>query len=511
MFTKTLVAALALTASIPALAQTSDLLAIGVHASILEQAVQIDSQSSTTPIDRYVSGIYTTGMAVTTVNVAQGLLPVDGAFGLQLQLSSYTNTATFSQTQPRPTILVNFNATIDTWGTTFKQVYLTESGFSLAPAQSTAQSQITFHDLQTSSWGLFWRLKDRIAYEQAQQQLMAQRAQQEAEASAEIAAQLNRNVDDRTWAMIAPLDALYREKFYAPIIAAGGLAGRTHFATSSDRFTLTANANAAPLALVSAAVPVEARLGDALVSRIVSSRIAGRTMTGKEIFLAVAQGVDPQELGDAVDLDGLAAISWSFAAQESTKIRFAKDRVELDFQLRTLGRGAQKLENVVVTVPAALVVEDETILLDLDQELAIRASDGRALSEDEVELAKELVRAVIPPVTLELSGRKVELAKMTLAIAALEASKGELHLTLKAVKAGGAGVSPTSPDSPNAAPVSELVAWCAAAGGSWRAPGADGHASCDCGSMWYRDDAMSYYGEADFTGRCRSHNGIIAP
>lgn len=493
----TLVACTSL-ASASAFAAAEDDLAIGIHASILEQAIEIAPQRITTPIERYVAGVYTNGVAVTSANVALSPSPRQDAVSLALTMSSYTNAATYSSTWPRPSILVEFNASIDTWATTWTAVLLSEPGFAVMPAASAAQSVITFYNLETSSWGLFWRLKERIAYEQAMAELMAQKAQQEAQASAQVAGQLNATVDQKTRELLAPLQTFYRDSFYQPVIVGGGMQGKMQFATTAEGFSIRTR-SAAPLALVSRDAPLEARVGGGLVSRALAAKLAGRTYTGAEVFFALAGDIDPAELGDAVDVEALRATKWQFAASDAVRVEFTPDAAEFVFAFDALSRGTQRVSQVEVTVPAALFREDGVDLLDLDQDLKVRSTSAATLSAAEIETAKELVRLVIPPVTLELTGRKVTIGALALKLAAVEAEDGALHLVLAAegpAPGGGTGAGGATPTG--------LGAWCTAAGGTFRGPDGEGHSSCDCGSLWIRDDAMQFYGEPQFAERCRA-------
>lgn len=463
-------------------------LAIGIHGSILDQAVNLGPESITTPISRYVEGVYTTGAAVTSATVTPYLQPSQGVLAIGMTMSSYTNAATYSQTLPRPTILVEFDASIDTWATTWNAVYLTEAGFQMAPAQTSAASVISFSNLEASSWGLFWRLKSHFAYQQAYAELMARKAQQEYEAAAEIAAQLNATVDQRTASLIAPLSELYRTKVYEPVVVGGGLAGRTSFATESDRFTIRAGAHDAPLTELSSESPVEARFDDELAGRIMGSILSGHQFTGQEIFEQIAPGMEP----DAA----LSKVRWAFAAADAVRVRFAPDRLEMRLAFARLSLGDKQVDDVVVTIPAVLSREDGVLLLDFDQDLTITDSRGAALAPADEALATEAIQAVIPPVTMELSGHKFTWSALTLALKGVELKTGELHVVL-------ATAAPEQPSGSTAG--SHLAAWCTEAGGKWSAPDAEAHNFCDCGSMWIRDDAMVFRGQASFMSDCRSY------
>jgi len=489
-----LIAALAAAPAAHAAEVARDGVSIGLHSSILEKAVTIGQDPVTTPIDRYVAGVFTRGTAFTSASVAQSPSPMIGAVALQLAIGSYTNAQTHSYTWPRPRILVDFNASGDTWANAWKTIYLTENGFSVSQTAVSASSSITFYNLDTSAWGLFWRLKSRIAYNAAYNQLMQERASQEAQMAYEVGGQLRTMVDQRTAEMLQPLQESFMEKIRGPLLVAGGLLGRTRFATETDRFSIQAGAEGVTPA-VSRAEPVELRLGDQLATRVIAEKVKGRTMTGDEVFLALAGGDVPPDLADAVDLASMKKIRWAFAASDAVTLTVAEGRLTVALTFASLTRETETVNAVRVTLPAVVEREGAIDLLDLDQRLSAVATDGRTLTPEEARLATSLVRDVVPAVILELTGRDLELGSMKLALGKVEAREHELFVTLT-------GGSSTPGPGPGPTPSSEPRAWCEALGKPWVASG-DGYHACDCGSLWIREDAITFYGEAEFRTRCK--------
>ena len=491
----TLVAAILLAQS--SVGRSGDL-AIAVDASLLQNAMAIGGEQIVTPISKYANGVWTNGSAVTTADVQVAPWQNDGSLGLQLMMSSYTNGATFSQTLPRPSILVEFNASIQSWGSTSKIIGFAEGGFFTYPAQSQVQSSIEFGDLQSSAWGLFWRLKERIAYQRAYEELMNQKSQQEFEASQEVAGQLQSTVDQRSDGELSRLNQLYFSKIYQPYIASTALQGTMRFATENGRFLIGTGdvVAASQLPATNSLEPVAAQIGSGLIQTLVSRYVAGKQLTGEEVVRMLLPAGSDAGLEQDLDLNALRQISLLFAPQSAVTASTDEEGITLVFLLTRLRDSATTGENLKVAVRALISEEDGAIILDLDQPIGVEFAGGTPLSADLKQKLQAIVRKVIPAVSLDLKSKSFSIGGINLALNRLKASARGVSLGLN--RSGSAGSANNSGAGNN--PAGSLSSLCTQAGGTWR-----NGSECDCNRMWFTADAVAYYGANGFASQCRAY------
>lgn len=490
----TLMAALLAAHPSRALADATDAdIAIGLDASLLQTAMKIEPQQVATPIDRYAAGVYTSGTAITNASVTAAPWPVSGGLGLTLTMSSVTNAYALSQTQPRPAIFVDFDTAVDTWATTWKQVYLAEDGFHMQPAQSSAQTAITLLNLDASAWGLFWRFKQRIAYQQAYAQIMAQKATQEYQTSVEIAAQLNAQIDERTATMLAPLNARYQDRVLNAVILPGGYSGDTHFTTMGDRFLIALGGGAPDFPELSPDVPLAARIGPAGIERIVGAKLAGRAMKGDELLAMLPDTTNDDGSNSRDDYQrAAAAVDLQFASAACVGAHFGDDAMQLTFRLSRLSMEGHEFHDVALTYGIATFRDGPATLIDLDGSIDVLVGSAVPAAADKKVLVSA-ARKLLPPIAMDLSTKTFDAGMIQLRLKELKAAPGMLTLSLTPSQG-----TPPAPHAGTATP----AAWCVAAGGTWTDP------DCACGSMWYRSDAIQHFGQTDFTVRCRQSLGL---
>lgn len=370
---------------------------------------------------------------MTSAKATTSVLPAEGLLGVSTSIQSYTDTKTHSQTYPRPSILVEFNGDIQSWGETRKQVFFDEGGFRVSPAVSRVQSQIRFYNLQTSAWGLFWRLKSKIAYRKAYQELMNRKAHHEAVASQTLATRLNSEVDAQTSRLLAPLQKAYLESFYTPFILGGGMKGKLSFQTKQDRFRILHrdHIQEAVSSNLSEQRPVEFKMSPDLFTPYFSHLFADQTLSAWECLTRMSPSLDPKNLPPELSLPSLQQIQLFFAKEKPIEVEFDKGALFLVLSLKSL-KALEEVRDFKAKITGELIKENGLALLDLDKPIRLVKTNGEALSLAEQKFATQTLRKLFPAVIIEVEGKTVSLKGLTLKIREFALAPSLLKLSLEA-------------------------------------------------------------------------------
>ncbi len=410
-------------------------LSLKLHQSLLNSAFKFENQTLHTPINQYLEGILTQGHAVTTAKASTSPYPSHSYWTILSLVDSFTDTRTHSKTYPTPKILVEFDGTIQSYGKTQKAIFFDERGFQSTAASSQVSSQIVFSNLETSSWGLFWRLKSKLAYRRAYQELMQRKAENEASASRTIALQLNREVDSQVEKILVPINREYITNIYSPYFVAGDLKGHLNYSTDSEQFTITHKDNAgAPAIKVNPLTPISLKLSDDVLSALGSKLFDKKNVNGVEAIQLFLPSLSLTKLPPELNLQALKEMTMSANDEKSIRLVFLKNQLQVELKLKSLKSQSTEVRDFTARITARLIEENGQKLLDTEQPIQAFDAKGNPLPAPELKFVATTLRELFPAVVIELGSSTVRFASLNLKLQELLVEPSLLSVSIGVAK-----------------------------------------------------------------------------
>lgn len=368
--------------------------ALKVEAGLTLFRAFVDSPlSQSKSISDYVSGTVINGTALTQGTATVDFLPwADGA-ALALRLHTETNSHAVGVNIPRRDIAVNIHSSAYTVMSSVKPLYLYPDRLATAAAQSSASTQLFYEGINVDASGLFWRLKERVAYQRAWETAWATKAQNEYRASVQATQEINGLLDSRMSERLPTLNRDYRNIFYRPFFLEGGLSGRLALSTTATRLAArvmdTEKDGPSPSIHPDSALAV--KVAARLPSYVLSKEVAGRTMNETDLAeLLILAGLP------ATVPKGPSTLSVVFPKQNAVRVEFADGELTVRLVAESVALGKERVDGAELALHFSVDVTTTGRLRLKQTGISIEGSRGGTVSAAFVVGVPDKIAAIVP-------------------------------------------------------------------------------------------------------------------
>jgi hypothetical protein len=388
------------------------------------------------PISETLKKPFSVGEAEMRGTVTASAVDSFESIALQLMLDSTTHIRTTNTTdgakepndpkpgKSHPEIGVQFGSTIATTAKTAKLLYLSETGFALSKATTSANSVLLeTHGLKAQAQGILpgrrieytpgalfprrvrdkaeWlpipdsalapRLKARFAPKSAQEAILEEKAATEQKASQTLSEKINENFNKTTWDELLPIHYKYYSYVYEPLVLKQFLGGRIGMGSNNgwialrgskgDKNYLT-DISKIPNLPVGPEEPIQMRIHSEVLERLAELRLGGTRMTEVEAAEMMGKPALEDETLENVFGNQKEEVLFLYHDTKPVLIRFNDNKIAMTLRFSEVTSLGQTLKEVQIRRTIAITKSPEGLFLESQAPEPLEFINGKIVPGD---------------------------------------------------------------------------------------------------------------------------------